>query len=70
MPARVQEDDDFQPAAVSMEGKTHAVHSIAERVEEGGGVLESGAGVQDALPGDAGGWAGVGDNQEHDVNGG
>lgn len=34
MPARVQEDEDFQPVAVSLEGKTLAVESIDERVEE------------------------------------
>ena len=32
--AKVQEDEDFQPVAVSLEGKTFAVVSIDERVEE------------------------------------
>jgi len=36
MPARVQEDDDFQPVAVSLEGKTLRVVSIDTRVEEEG----------------------------------
>ncbi len=34
MPARVQEDDDLRPIAVSLEGKRLAVESIDERVEE------------------------------------
>ena len=34
MPTRVQEDGDFQPVAVSLEGKTLAVESIDETAEE------------------------------------
>lgn len=34
MPVRVQEDEDFQPMAVSLEGRTLAVESIDDRVEE------------------------------------
>ena len=36
MPARVQEDEEFRPVSVSLEGKTLAVESIDERVEEEG----------------------------------
>ena len=34
MPVRVQEDDEFRPVAVSLEGKTLNVVSIDEREEE------------------------------------
>ena len=34
MPARIQEDEEFRLTAVSLEGKTLAVESIDERVEE------------------------------------
>ncbi len=36
MPVRVQENEEFQPIAVSIEGKVLAVESIDERVEEEG----------------------------------
>ena len=34
MPARVEEDEEFQPVSVSLEGKTLAVVSIDGRAEE------------------------------------
>lgn len=34
MPARVQEDEEFRPLGVSLEGKTLEVVSIEKRVEE------------------------------------
>ena len=40
MPAKVQEDEEFQPTAVSLEGKTLAVESIDDRVEEEGAFWE------------------------------
>ena len=36
MPARVQEDEEFRPIAVSLEGKTLGVASIDDRVEDEG----------------------------------
>ena len=40
MPVRVQEDQEFRPVAVSLEGKTLTVVSIDERVEEEGAFWE------------------------------
>lgn len=34
VPAKVQEDDEFRPLAVSLDGNSLAVESIDERVEE------------------------------------
>ena len=36
MPARVQENEEFRPLAVSQEGRTLAAESIDDRVEEEG----------------------------------
>ena len=36
MPARVQEDEEFRPVAVSLDGKLLQVESIDERLEEEG----------------------------------
>ena len=40
MAARVQEDEEFRPLAVSLEGNTLAVESIDNRVEEEGAFWE------------------------------
>ena len=57
MPARVEEDEEFQPVSVSLEGKTLAVVSIDGRAEEEAEWWEPEPVYKDALPRDAGGRA-------------